>query len=358
MMKFPRSATLQLSFPLGQTLALAALVLLLIAGAAEFIFRLPAVESRLPAPSIGSDHDQLEIQVYRLHQFAAAGPVDCIFLGSSMVRRGIDPAIFADTYRGQTGESLRCFSLGVNGLTASGAAVLAHYVVDRYHPRLLVYGVSPRDFNEAVAVQAFTAHKLTDLDWTQYQRGSFNFPGWLFDHSAAFGYAYLYRNWMQPDFPERVNSRYQEEASTRADGYSPFFETLEWPPSDREKRRIGLLYRQYTAVPEELDGIRQIVALHRPPQTQIVLVEIPLYEEVITQLIRKKAYEHFNQQVESYTTPAGVRYWPTTLLRLIPDEGWYNLNHMNDTGAKIFSRWLGEQIGAAVNAGDLAPLAG
>ena len=351
-MKFPRPATLHIVLPIGQTLALAVLIVALIATAAEGIARLPAVESHLPAPSIGSSHEQFEVQLYLLEKYAAADPIDCFFLGSSMVWRGIDPARFADAYAAQTGESLRCFVLGVNALTASGAAILAGYVVNTYHPRLLIYGVSPRDFNRAVTVQGFAARQFNTLDWLRYRRGTFNVTGWLFDHSAAFGYAYFYRAWMLPDFPEQVQSRRERENSTHADGYSPYWETLTWPVSGHEKQRMNLIYRQYTPVLDELDAVRQIVALRG--QTQVILVEVPQHEDVITKLIGSEAYALFNSQIDEITTPARVLYWPTTLLGLIPDEGWYNLNHLNDTGAQIFSRWLGEQVGAAANAGELA----
>jgi hypothetical protein len=354
----PFNRTLQLSLPFGQTLALAALVLLVIAGAAEFVFRLPAVESRLPAPSIGSDHDQLEVQVYRLHQFAAAGPVDCIFLGSSMVLRGINPAVFTDSYAAKTGESLRCFTFGLSGLTASAAGLLADYLVHTYHPRLLIYGVSPRDFNKAVVMQGFSGDQIANLDWMRYQRGAFNLTGWFFDHSRAFQYTYFYRDWLLPGFAARLESRRRAESEISPDGYAPSTRVLTWPISTAEKNHVVRLYRDYEPLPEELAGLQQIVGLHQSGQTRLVIVEVPFYLDIVTQLLGVDTYERFNRRVESYTIPAGVLYWPTTLLDLIPDEGWNNLNHLNTTGAEIFSRWLGEQIGAAVNSGELSPLAG
>lgn len=353
-MKFPRPSTLHVVLPIGQTVGLAILILLLLVSLLEVVFRQPAVMSRLPAPSIGSTHEQLEIQVYRLHQFAASGSVDCIVLGSSMVRMGIKPTAFADAYSGQTGESLRCFTFGLDGLTTSAAGILAEYLVNTYHPRLLIYGVSPRDFNEEVVIQDFSGKSVAQLDWMKYERGTFNITGWMFAHLHAFQYAYFYRDCLMPSFAGKVERRRLEESLIEPDGYSPFDRVLTWPISDKQRENITKLFQDYKPVPEELAGLQQIIRLHQSGQTRLAIVEVPFYPDVMA-LLGTDKYEYFNRQVESYTLLAGVLYWPTTRLDLIPDEGWANLTHLNTTGAEIFSRWLGEQIGQAANQGGLAP---
>jgi hypothetical protein len=354
----PKDGTLRLTWPFGQTFALAMIVMLVIVSGLEMVFRLPAVESRLPAPSIGSNHGQLEVQVFRLHQMAASGPVDCIFVGSSMVRSGIQPAAFADGYRQQTGESLRCFTFGLSGLTASAAGMLADYLVNTYHPRLLIYGVSPRDFNEAVVTQAFSGRQLARLDWMKYQRGAFNITGWMFARLHAFQYAYFFRDGLTPSFADKLDRRRAFESQLDPDGYAPSDHVMSWPISPAERDHITRLYQDYKPLPEELAGLQRIIDLHESGKTRLVLVEVPFYPDIVTQLLGLELYDTFNQQVESYASPAGVPYWPTTLLDLIPPEGWYNLNHLNTTGAETFSRWLGDKVGAAVKAGDLAPLGG
>jgi hypothetical protein len=354
----PKESTLHLAWPFGQTLALAIIVLLVIVSGLELVFRLPAVESRLPAPSIGSNHEQLEIQVYRLERFAASGPVDCIFLGSSMVRSGIQPATFADAYRQQTGESLRCFTFGLSGLTASAAGLLADYLVNTYHPRLLIYGVSPRDFNEAVVTQAFSGKQLAQLDWMKYQRGAFNITGWMFARLHVFQYAYFYRDGLTPGFEDKLDRRRAFESHLDLDGYAPSDHVLSWPIRATARDHITRLYQDYEPLPEELAGLQRVIALHQSGKTRLALVEVPFYPDIVTQLLGLELYDTFNRQVESYAAPAGVPYWPTTLLDLIPPDGWYDLNHLNTTGAAAFSAWLGERIGAAVNAGEITPLPG
>ena len=49
-------------------------------------------------------------------------------------------------------------------------------------------------------------------------------------------------------------------------------------------------------------------------------------------------------------------FWQVMHLNIIPDNGWMNRNHLNSTGASIYSQWLGEQIANAVQSGDLGPI--
>jgi hypothetical protein len=236
--------------------------------------------------------------------------------------------------------------------------MLADYLVNTYHPRLLIYGVSPRDFNEAVVTQAFSGAELARLDWMKYQLGAFNITGWMFARLYVFQYAYFYRDGLTPGFADKLDSRRQVESKLAADGYFPSDHVLSGSMSTNEKNHILQLYQDYKPLPEEIAGLQRMIALDRSGQTRLVLVEMPFYPDIVTRLLGVDVYEDFNRQVESYAFPAGVRYWPTTLLDLIPAEGWDDLNHLNTTGAAIFSAWLGDQIGAAVKAGDLAPLGG
>jgi hypothetical protein len=109
-----------------------------------------------------------------LDQFAAEGPVDCIFIGSSMVAVGIDPQVFAEAYTAQTGDPLRCFNFGQLGFTAFESAEWAEIVIRRYHPRLLIYGHSMRDYNSLAEGELAAP---TNNPWELYQLGEFTIEG-------------------------------------------------------------------------------------------------------------------------------------------------------------------------------------
>jgi hypothetical protein len=346
--------TLQLTRPFGQTLWLALLMAAGLFLIGEMVLRVRAVESELPAPSVGSSHDQFEVELYRLHQFSEAGPIDCIFLGSSMVWYGINPHVFNEAYTARTGDSLRCFTFGVAGLTADGAGALADYLVDTYQPRLLVYGVSPRDFSNPIDERA----DFSQLDWLQYVRGSFNLSGYLHDQAKTIQYGWYISEWVIDRTPSRLEKRRLLADDMTENGYTPSLRKLsDIRDIEREIERITLLYEEYEPVQNALAGIRHIIAYHDPPDTQIVLVELPLYPPVVSRLVGEQTYQDFNTDILSLTETNGVLYWPTTHLNLVPKAGWGDLNHLNETGAAIFSEWLGRQIAEAVQNGQLQPVA-
>ena len=181
--------TLRLSHPSARTLAWAAIIFVLLVGALELVFRVPAVESRLPAPDTGSNFVTLDIKLHLLDQQGAKGQLDCVFIGSSVVNRGLSPHVIEDAYAAQTGETIHCFNFGLGWTTASGAAVLAKVMIDTYHPRLVIYGVTPRAFSAGAVGRGFTTDDLRRVAWIRYTLGTVDLQGWLMHHSNA----YLYR---------------------------------------------------------------------------------------------------------------------------------------------------------------------
>jgi hypothetical protein len=58
-------------------------------------------------------------------------------------------------------------------------------------------------------------------------------------------------------------------------------------------------------------------------------------------------YQRFIVQMNELSELHQVPFWQTESLDLIPDNGWVDYSHMNATGAKVFSSWLGQQVGEA-----------
>ena len=89
------------------------------------------------------------------------------------------------------------------------------------------------------------------------------------------------------------------------------------------------------------------------------MVEMPASERGM-QMIKggQAAYRDNMLQARDLIAGYGVPVWLTTDLDLIPADGWGDTYHLHQSGAEIFSRWLGGQVGAAVMAGELPPLSG
>lgn len=336
----------------GRALIARTLVIVIaLIGLGEIILRVPAVTERLPAPSLGSNHEEFEVKLHLLDQWAGDGPVDCVLIGSSMVNNGIDPAALESAYREQTGESLRCFNLGLPGLTASAAAMVGEYVIDTYRPRLLIYGLSPRDFSPAAVAVGFSARDLDDLAWMRAQNGEWSLNGWLLTHAATVRYTRVLIPWLYPDGVYQVNDRQAlDDLLDRHAGYHPETGVLRDSGDTRRADRLDDLFADFAPVPAEWDGLAAILALHdsASPQSipQIVLYEAPLHPAILGDYLDPARYDRFNRQVHDLAAAAGVVYWPTTRLDLVPADGWMNLNHVNHSGALVMSRWLAGQLAA------------
>ena len=68
-----------------------------------------------------------------------------------MVLTGVDPAVFDAAYERRAGHRIRCFNLGVPGMSASDVGALAGILLEDDEPSLIVYGATFRDFSTRVA---------------------------------------------------------------------------------------------------------------------------------------------------------------------------------------------------------------
>lgn len=338
-----RPHTLQLSLPAGQTLALAAVLLVVSVVVIEVVLRIPAVQSRLPAPSVRSQYLDFEVKLQRLREMER---VDCVFLGSSIVNRGLSPADFEQGYQTATGQPITCFNLGIGGAGENTGVLLAHYVMKVYHPSLLVFGVSPR------LRSGGGKGPLAELPWIKYQQGVFSLHGWLAEHSALYGYGRS----LAEALTGMPNSRRRMffDRMILANGFYMDNAVIEFPITPGERERIER--SNYTVDDVWLGRLDEMMAFHQPPQTQVVIVEMPVhpvaldgYEDML------RDYAESISVITARAEAKGVPFFATSRLDLVSgDENWIDFNHLNATGAAIFSRWLGEQVGEAVRQGALS----
>lgn len=343
-MRLLSSSTLSLSFLPGQTFALALCILGLIAGASEAAARLWLDGSSVPV-AVGSANTTFDQKIGLLDDLAAReGGVDCILLGSSVVLNSLDPALIAEGYTAQTGQPLACFNFGIPALTARTGGPIAELLVERYRPRLLVYGLTLRAVAEGASESGRIYGDITGTPWVRYERGAFSVTGWLTAHSSAFRHYLAYRNWMKHEFANRLSEHKRAPRS----GYAPFVSTR---PLDPATINTPPYFDPFTFSPEELAGLDRVLALHG--QTQVVLVDMPLPQFFREQFAGGAgAYARYIDELGARAAAGGVPLWQTNPLDMIPGDGWaQDGQHVNATGARILSRWLGERL--ANGRGDL-----
>jgi hypothetical protein len=330
----------------------------LLVGLAEMLFRTNVFESHFIATRRTGRHRQFELQLGRLDSIVAReGSINCIFLGNSMVWRGFDPEAFARGYEKRVGQGMRCFNFGVDGMPVVTAGALARILVKDYHPNLLIYGTDARDY--AIPRVSEDATVLLDSPWLRYRLGQFSVQGWVQEHS------YLYRYQATLSQVLRFQNRYlfltasyasnKDNYGFGGDARSKLNVTLP-PDQQRDAGQVQhyfALLSDYRMLPENLSGLEQLLD-QKGADLQVLIVEMPVPPTYLDFFSRgEQDYRRFIDQVNQMARVKAVQFWPTTQLWLIPEDGWVDYSHLNTTGARIFSNWLGEQLGSAVVQGQI-----
>jgi hypothetical protein len=359
-----RESTLHVTLPCGQTLVLALALFGLLIALGETLVRTKVFRAHVVANARGGQHRQFELQLGRLETIEARdGAVDCILLGNSMVWMGFDPEAFSQAYRRRTGQAIRCFSFGVDGLPTASAGALTRMLADDYQPNLLIYGTSAQDYSLSRHSQEAAA--ILDMPWLRYRLGEFSMQGWFYDHSCLCQY------WETLGHLVRLEKQYLllTEQYAWAQGNYGFGgregvrTPVSVPPAVKAEegpvRYLFELLSEYQMLPENLSGLEQVAA-QNGKDVQVLIVEMPVppaYLQFFTN--GQRDYARFVDQVASIAESGAVPFLRTGLLQLVPDDGWWDYSHMNTKGAYAFSEWLGEQVGSAVVQGRLqGPLAG
>ena len=313
----------------------------------EWFFRLDAVRAGLTGPKIGSRHHQFEIQLGRLEKLVNEGePIDCIFLGNSMVWLGVNPLIVNQSFQDKTGREIHCFNFGVSALPASSAGKIAAMLVKKYHPKILIYGTFARDY--AVPADAEDAYVVSDTPWLKYQNGEYNLQGWLYSHSSIFQYKghmrdFLFMNYLEDVFPQQDAPPYQ------AHGLDPKYDirvdVRTSPDFESAQNRDPVKWLGHFEIQQEnLQGLRQIVQ-QSDNGVQVIVIEMPFHENAYQFFPNEKQdYQPYIQQLDSITASSHTSFWRLDDQPFLSPENWWDYFHLNLQGADRFSEWLGNEL--------------
>jgi hypothetical protein len=335
--------SIQINRPFGKVGLWAFLWLVLFIGMAEVVVRFKPVQSRLLLPGLGGVPRTFESQIYRLNtRFEQGERIDCVFIGSSRVLYGVDPATIRKAYSNITGTDFKCENFGVLGMGIKGSATTASLVQKLYHPRLIIIGTSFLDIPLGAPDDAIVGNPFV-----RYNLGSFNLDGWVTTRSLAFRDYLAEISYLAIDDPH-TKQDYLRYGLTRLDGFLP----VRGHKADNLQNWDNL-NAHYKITAESTRPVKAILAL-KQENTQILFIEMPLRTSTFNSVPHTNTYRQaFKDAINPILENGGGQIWYTQDLNLIPESGWFESNHLNIAGAETFSAWVGEQLGKTVKNGSL-----
>lgn len=341
-----------------KTAVMTVLIFVTVAVCLELLFRYPPVEAKMPVPSLGGGYTPLEQHLANLRLFAREHEgVECIWVGSSMLRVGLNPITFSEGYQKRTGEPIACFNMGISTMTVQTAAQIAAYLIHTYEPDLLIYAAGIRDFNSRI-ITSPSEQKLPSTAWMRYQQGHFSLEGWMLTHLRSYSYLKglpetLEQGWHSVEENEQTSISGFFPRLTYNVNLSPTISLLEpW----RELGDVSARFvDDFELSPTYWEAFRDLIALDGQHGTQLMIIEMPTYMGgKILDLDDPNVslgWRVLNEQLKPYALEHDIPFWTTSDRNLINPWDWQDPIHLYVSGVDPFSRWLGEQVGEAVERG-------
>jgi hypothetical protein len=306
------------------------------------------IDKVLPLRSVGDYHAQFEIKWFKLDEYVKQnGGVDVILLGNSMVNTGIDPETLSTRYEELTGQKLRVFNFGVEGLTVAPLSKVANILEAHYHPGTILLVTDIRDYAKDNGIETET--QFLDNAWLQQQLGTKTFKGNLIDSSSAIQRLIVFRNWSSSQFIDSFVTSMVRIGKTDANGYEA--ETNHGrdidanpDPNNPQEKAIYEMFANYTMDPSRIRSLQSILEL-KGQGTSVFVTGFPVYPTYYA-YFSKEAQADFSNSITSIVTNSEGTYLPVIDQSLIPFEGRSDNHHLNDKGAQMFSKLLAEQLAA------------
>lgn len=327
---------------------LSGIIVFLVLGALlEGVFRLGWADNLLPMRSVGNFHTQFETKWFKLQDYVKQnGGVDVILLGNSMVNTGIDPEVVAARYKELTGEDVRIFNFGVEGLTVTPLSSLAQILVEKYHPGTIILYTEMRDYIAGNGDE--TANEFLANAWVQQQLSHPSVEGYLEEHSFALQRTLPFRYWSRADFLDTYILDARRLSETSDQGYEADRQTGEnidrlpnlADPADAETFN---LFKNYLMDPSRISDLENILA-YKNQGTTVIVTEMPTYPTYYAYLENPSIQQDYQSKLEQIVQSASGYFLPTVPSDLIPLTARVDNHHLNFLGAPIYSNLLAEQL--------------
>jgi hypothetical protein len=307
------------------------------------------MDQTLPMQSVGNYHTQFETKWFKLEEYVKQnGGVDVILLGNSMVNTGVDPEVVAARYKELTGQDVRIFNFGIEGLTIAPLSDLAQILMDKYHPGVIIVFTEMRDYIAGNGDDV--ADKFLANAWVQQQLGHPSVEGFLESNSLALQHLLPFRYAGRADFLDTYILDVRRLTETTAQGYEADrqvgenIDTLPNPSSPEDAKTFAL-FKNYAMAQSRVADLQSILA-YKSEGTTVIVTELPTYKTYYAYLENASDQQNYEKELQQLVSAGGGFYLPEVSPDLIPLADRVDNHHLNFKGAPIYSNLLAEQLAA------------
>ncbi len=338
--------SLRLSWPFGLNLIKAITLIVIIALAGEFVLRIPNVRRQLPPPVLGTGNLTFDVTwEYLQRTLELYGHVDCVFMGSSMIKYSIEPKLFQEKFREKSGHDIVCFNFGVLGMRASEAGFYKS-LIEKFMPSFVVSEVTPLFVYERF-LENRNSPLISESPWGRFQSGDYSVKGWLLTHSLLFRYIMKWNMWVRS--PSQYRHFQMTSRNMTMDG---FLVRSNSPKKKRTNRPIR------NRIKNTLSGkVGNVQALDKwlgvfSGEAPVVFLEIPLRGKTgRSRGERDKKFAIARMLLRKVIKDkGGLLFSPGEEMNL-DKNCWMSINHMNVQGAKLFTPAFADKLAEAISTG-------
>lgn len=281
-------------------------------------------------------HDQLTTgKWHQLRRLRRARRLDVVIAGSSQALMAFDPAVLAPS-------PLRCYNAALyRGVPKVMRAWLRDVVLPETRPRVLVWGVSILDLNDAGRFHTDIWEKFSANPGLS-QRMNDRFRLWLLAHSAI---ARSWRRMLRPrSLLRAMRTGAPPSAKPLATLLGPMGKGMEYVEFDTFQLRpekATFIEQQvvagFTCGGEQVESLRSAVRAARGGGTRVLLVELPCTEEY-TQMYERLGVD-VSVAAQTFARIAeaeGASFHPVT--EMLPKDRFADCIHLNGVGMADWSR--------------------
>ncbi|MBI1280991.1 MAG: hypothetical protein GC179_22895 [Anaerolineaceae bacterium] len=276
--------------------------------------------------------------VERLWAMNAENIKPVVFTGSSMIHTGLSPHIFDDQVKAVSGKTVNSVDISVWGGVITSQREMIQNLIIPNHPQVIIYGIEMRAL--LPAAQEPDAEGMEDFHNKPLGYAVSRQSGierdvllWLMRYSNLFRYRDNIREWLTAK--REINFLgYSPDA---VDDRGHYRDVAIFP---RDPVLIKGYFTPFSVSDDTRQTMSAIGATCKQSGVQCILLNMPIHETAF-QYITGEDVALYNGVLRE----AGLPVWDFNTeqcRRLLGDQSYFDIIHLNEAGAEIFSKWVAD----------------